>query len=164
MSYTDTDIDIGVTLLGSGYRVDWGDVNTPYWKPVPEAVVNQDLYVVDWETPSAVRRFKPQDLYQITRSGDFLDKAFTNLESIVGEATITEIPLETEESITAVDNYIVCIGGVTTVNPDLNVAKWQACGLWALLNIEESLNPTYLYNEVLGGGVFVIDENTFLIL
>jgi len=163
MSYADTEIDIGVVILGSGYRVDWGDVNIPYWKPVPEAVINQDLYVVDWETPGAVRRFKPQDLYQITRSGEFLDKAFIALEEIVGTAVITEIPLESEEEI-AVENYIVCIGGITTVNSDLNVAKWQACGLWALQNIENALNPTYLYNEVFGGGIFVIDENSFLLL
>jgi hypothetical protein len=164
MAYTDTELDIGVAVLGSGYRIDWGDVNRPYWLPVPEAVINQDLYVVNWETPGAVRRFKPEDLYLITRSGSFLDKAFVNLEDTVGPAVITEIPLEEVDNTNPVSNYIVCIGGITTVNSDLDTAKWQACGLWALENIENMLNPTYLYNEVFGGGVFVIDENSFLIL
>ena len=164
MSYTDADLDIGVTLLGSGYRIDWGDVNTPYWKPVPEAVINQDLYVVDWETPTAIRRFKPQDLYQITRSGSFLDKAFKNLEAIVGDATISELLIYDDNVGEDVLNYIISIGGITTVSPVLTVAKWEACGLWALQNIEDALNPTYLYNEISNGGVFVIDENTFLIL
>ena len=83
MAYTNIDLDIGVALLGSGYRVDWGDVNTPYWLPVPEAVINQDLYVVDWETVGTVRKFKPDNLSLITRSGSFLDKAFSTLENHV---------------------------------------------------------------------------------
>jgi hypothetical protein len=164
MSYTDIEIDIGVTLLGSGYRVDWDDVNRPYWLPVPESVLNQDLYVVDWDIPGAVRKFKPEDLNRITRSGEFLDKAFTNLESIVGEAVISELLLYDDDVNANVLNYIVSVGGITTVSPALNVAKWEACGLWAMQNIEDALNPTYLYNQVFGGGVFVIDENTFLIL
>ena len=163
MAYTDTDLDIGVALLGSGYRIDWGDVNSPYWLPVPESVINQDLFVVDWETPGAVRRFKPDGLSLITRSGSFLDKAFSTLENLVGSAVITELVLTDADEVDTT-NYIVCVGGITTVNPDLNTAKWEACGLWALQNIENALNPTYLYNEVFGGGIFVIDENSFLIL
>jgi hypothetical protein len=163
MAYTNIDLDIGVALLGSGYRVDWGDVNIPYWLPVPEAVINQDLYVVDWETVGTVRKFKPDNLSLITRSGSFLDKAFSTLENLVGPAVITELVLTSADN-TDTTNYVVCVGGITTVSPDLNIAKWEACGLWALQNIENALNPTYLYNEVFGGGIFVIDENSFLIL
>lgn len=160
MAYLDIDIDKAVAYLGGGYRIIWDDKNDPYWiNPIPADISNQKLHVLNWASPvqsTYVERYKPEDLDGVVRSGDYLDKAWSQLEEYVGEATISTFPLD------GVDNFIVCIGGLWTNDPDLDVAKWEAAGIWAIENIVDCLDPTYL--KVKDDGVFLTDEKTFFII
>jgi len=162
MIYSDLNIDISVAVVGGAYRIIWDDANDPWITPAPPDIANQPLYVINWGAPVQsiyIERVKPEYLQNIVREDPYLSEAFTRLESYVGEATISEFPVDYPGVIST---YIVCIGGVTITDIDLNVAKWKAIGVWGINNVENLLTPVYLRNNK--DAVFLIDYNTFLIL
>ena len=166
MIYTDEQIDIGVSIMGDGYVTTWNEVNEPYWaEPVPPQVLFQRLYVVNWATPVQsifVQRFKSNELNQITRSGDYLDKAFEFLQEFTNNVTVSILPIYYDGNPDPIDTYIISADGVIVSEIDYDVARWKATGLWALMNITDILDPTYF--KITRNSVLLVDENTFFLI
>ncbi len=166
MSYTDEQIDIGVAIMGDGYVTTWNEVNDPYWaEPVPPQILFQRLYVVNWASPVQsiyVQRFKSGELYQITRSGEYLEKAFEFLQEFTGNVTISSLPIYYQGDVEPTETYIISADGILVSETDLNVAKWKATGLWALTNITDILDPTYF--KITRDSILLVDENTFFLI
>jgi hypothetical protein len=165
--HSDFDLDVGVLHVGGGYRINWDDYMDPYWVPLAPDDIFEIRYVVDWGTPEQsifVKRYRAEELPQITRSGEFLERAYQRMiEYSAQEVEISVIPID--YSGTVIDTIIMSNGTATIyqLGLDYDMAKWQIVGLWGLENVQDLLSPTYLKirNE---SGVFIIDEKTFLIL
>jgi hypothetical protein len=166
MIYTDEQIDIGVAVMGDGYVTTWDEVNEPYWaEPVPPQILFQRLYVVNWASPVQsifVQRYKSGELYQITRSGEYLEKAFAFLQDFTNDVTISSAPIFYDNESEPTETYIISANGIIVSETDLTVAKWKATGLWALTNITNILDPTYF--KITRDSVLLADENTFFLI
>jgi hypothetical protein len=165
--YTDFELDVGVLHVGGGYRINWDDYTDPYWIPLAPEDIYELRYVVDWATPDQsiyVKRYRTEELSGITRSGDYLERAYQRMIEYSGQdVEISVVPIDYNGTI--IDTIIMSNGAATIYQQglDYDTAKWILVGTWAMENVKDLLNPTYLKirNE---SGVFLIDEKTFLIL
>jgi hypothetical protein len=163
--YTDEELDQGVALAAGAYRVQWGEYGSSYWKnPTPPDVYYDYHYVFDWQNADETIKVEIEKLKNYVRGGVYLERAFDYIQEQYGAAEITIMPLFIEGEIVATDFYVVCVGGITTVNPDLDVAKWQAAGIWGMNNLFATANIGYLKISDGEPCVFMVDENTFLVL
>lgn len=166
--YSPTDLDIAVAHVGRGYRVNWIDFGDAFWKlpTLPQSFLFSERYILDWEFSipyNLVVRPEDVQLIDYVRGGDFLEKAFGLLEEYVGEATISTVLMTYDPLLPPVETYIVCIGNVIASNINLDTAKWEAIGAWGIKNVADILNPSYL-KTTNNASVFLVDENTFLII
>lgn len=165
--YSDIELDIGVTHVGGGYRINWQDYTDPYWVPLSAEDIYEIRYVINWGSPEQsiyVQRYVIDELYNVTRSGEFLEQAYQRMIEYTGQdVKISVVPVDYDGVI---EDTIFMSNGFQLISQrgnDIDLAKWQLVGSWGLENIKDVLNPSYLKiaNE---SGVFLIDEKTFLIL
>jgi len=165
MNYSDEQIDIGVAIAGGGYRISWGDLDVAYWNPPPDEKFWEDIYVIEWDSKITVDRVPVEKLQYVVREPGYLEMAQAAVQSYLGEELVSsELPLLPVGGTAGnvVNTYVTCIGGEQQYDTDLDTAKWRVIGVWALENIQEIQNPTYLKTSY--DNVFMVDENTFLIL
>jgi hypothetical protein len=163
--YNDVDLDQGVALAAGAYRVQWGEYGSSYWKtPTPPDIYYEYIYIFDWEIPTETIKVEVDALKNYVRTGHYLEQAFLALQESFGDAEISVLPLYENGNPEPENWFMVCVAGVTTVNKDLDTAKWQAVGIWGLENLYASLSSGYLKLNKEEPGVFLIDENTFLVL
>ena len=166
MKFTDYQLDEGAAIAGGGYTIAWGDLEASYWNPPPDEQLPETLYVLNWDDVDGYVRLPIEKIQQVVRTETYVDKAVAAVEEYLSEEIIiSQIPLIPEggtAGTAAIDTYIACLGGEGTFNVDLNLVKWQAVGTWAQNNIEDIQSPSYLKLEK--DSIFLIDENTFLIL
>jgi hypothetical protein len=160
--YSDEQLDVGVVYVGGGYRVTWGDYGSSYWYVPETRLVWSPRFIINWEQQKTVNRLELSELPEKTRSGPYLEAAYNRIAGLLGDGIISQIPIIPQGGTTAVDTYIVCVGGETGMSPDLDLAKWIAVGSWGQQNIKDVNDPVYL--KLQNDSVFLIDENTFLIL
>lgn len=163
--YDDVDLDQGVALAAGAYRVQWGEYGSSYWKnPTPPDIYYEYMYIFDWQNPEETIKVEADELKNYVRTGKYLERAFSFLQESFGEAEVSVIPLFSVGNTDPENWFMVCVAGVTTVNKDLDTAKWQAVGIWGLEKLYSSASSGYLKLNTEEPGVFLIDENTFLVL
>jgi hypothetical protein len=125
---TDLEIDEYVIYAGGGYKTQWKDFSQPYYLQVPDIILNQYRYVINWESAATIQRFPADLLYTVTRSGPYLDAAFQAVEGMAGLAIISTLLIDygATEALT----YIISLGGIVVYSLDLNAARWKAIGYW----------------------------------
>jgi hypothetical protein len=163
MNYTDQQLDEGVAIAGGGYTISWGDLEATYWNPPTDRKYYEILYVIEWDSANTINRLSVERLPSYIRNERYIESAVSAVESYLGEEMIIgEILLIPVGGTIGVNTYVVTIGGETALDTDLLLAKWKVIGAWARNNIKEVSSASYLKLEK--DNVFLIDENTFLIL
>jgi len=163
MYYTDQQLDEGVAIAGGGYTISWGDLDAAYWNLPTEKQYYETLYIIDQGSDRTIKRLPANRLHTYVRSEEYLNVAIEAVEShLQKKMTIEEIPIMPEGEDVAVNTYITSIGGENALDADLLTAKWKVIGTWARKNILDVNDASYLKLE--RDGVFLIDENTFLVL
>lgn len=163
MNYTNQQLDEGVAIAGGGYTISWGDLDAAYWNSPTEKQYYETLYIIDQGSDKTIKRLPIDRLASYVRSEQYLNVAIEAVESYLQEKMIIgEMPLIPEGGTVATNTYVVSIGGENVLDADLLTAKWKVIGTWARNNILNVNDASYLKIEK--DSVFLIDENTFLVL
>jgi hypothetical protein len=163
--YSDEELDQGVALVCGAYRVQWGEYGDPYYKtPTPPDIYYEYHYVFDWENAETTIKVSVDKLLNYVRSGDFLQRAYDILDNSLESVEISTLPVIEPGDTEATTWYLVTLDGINVFSPDLDTATWKAVGIWGMENIYPYANDGYFKINNSLPAVFLIDENTYLVL